>query len=111
VVLLVLWSRRPGRPRVGLPFLATGVVQLILVLVFAAEFHTVASGGQLSPEVGFYGELLAAVLIGVGGLVGLRGPATLSAPVAGDPFAAPAAPPVTPPPSADPFAPPPGSSG
>jgi hypothetical protein len=121
LALLVVRFRGTPQSPAGLAFLATGVVQVILVFVFSAEFHTVKTGGQLTPEFGFYGELIAGVLIGAGGLLSLRGRTKVTGPVSADPFAAPgtfAAGPVSAgngtvagPAASDPFAPPPASPG
>jgi hypothetical protein len=56
----------------GLAFLAAGVVELVCVFVYYAEFHTVSTGGNRSPSVGLYGAVIAALLTAVGGVMARR---------------------------------------
>jgi hypothetical protein len=73
----------------GLVYLVAGIVELVCVFVYYAEFHTVSTGGDRSPSVGLFGAGIAALLTVAGGLVvRRRAPGPLSAGPAADPYLA-----------------------
>jgi hypothetical protein len=56
----------------GLVYLVAGIVELVCVVVYYAEFHSVSTGGTRSPSVGLFGAAIAALLTVVAGLVARR---------------------------------------
>jgi hypothetical protein len=94
VAFLVVRSFAPaalpaGAKMDGLVYLVAGIVELVCVFVYYAEFHTVSTGGARSPSVGLFGAAIAALLTVAGGLVvRLRAPGPVSTGPAADPYLA-----------------------
>jgi hypothetical protein len=92
---LVMRSFAATRVPVGLAgmdslvYLVAGIVELVCVFVYYAEFHTVSTGGARSPSVGLFGAAIAALLTVAGGLVvRLRAPGPASTGPGADPYGA-----------------------
>ena len=63
----------------GPVYMIAGAVELVCVIVYYAEFHTVSTGGTRSPAIGFYGAIMAALLTTAGGVaIRMRPRAVLS---------------------------------
>jgi hypothetical protein len=77
----------------GLVYLVAGIVELVCVFVYYAEFHTVSTGGTRSPSEGLYGAAIAALLTVLGALRVRRQPAALPGPASATPAADPYQPP------------------
>jgi hypothetical protein len=60
--------------RDGRVYLASGVILLVCMVIYYPEFHNVSTGGQRSPEAGFYLAILGALLIAIGGAITLARP-------------------------------------
>ena len=56
----------------GVALLGAGAVIVACVLVYYLEFHAVGGGATRSPKLGFFGAIVAGLLIAGGGFVGYR---------------------------------------